>query len=153
MTVRNMVRSHLTNVCFWLGYCVLLSNDHININQILFTPCHDWYNFIFTEVFSLSALHLHSPNLRPPSGVLLTPEQVFLSEISSSMESHQMYYPSYQPPWLNTSNTAAAPSCNSLVVSRYTPGHLADSHHLSIRKHLTCLLNSFFHNTLLNYEL
>lgn len=57
----------------------------------------------------LSLLSISASQTRDrPLASCLPSEQLLFSEPSISVDGHQMHYPSWQPPWLNTSNTAAA---------------------------------------------
>lgn len=81
---------------------------------------------------SPSLLSISVPQTRDcPLASCLPSEQLLLSEPSISVDGHQMHYPSWQPPWLNTSNTAAAlqqqPSGTQCPL-----GHWADLHYLRV---------------------
>lgn len=78
----------------------------------------------------LSLLSISASQTRDrPLASCLPSEQLLLSEPSTSVDSHQMHYPSWQPhSW--THQTQQLPSSNSPVVSKCPLGHWADLHYL-----------------------
>ena len=103
----------------------ILLAHRVNINQTLVTLHHNSRSFEFSQVFSLLSISA-SQTCNRPSVSCLPSEQLLLSEPSTSMDDHQMWHPSWQPPWPNTSDTAAALQWQSSG----TRGHRAGLHHL-----------------------